>query len=162
MTRGSCSRAPIQRIRHGRGRASVRVVARSNAESLGLSGRARFAVGDWGRGIAEDFNLILTNPPYIADGEIAGLAPEVAAYDPPLALAGGADGLDAYRALAPDLRRLLRPGGKAVLEIGCRQAAAVGTILVACGMRVVRLCDDLTGRPRCLVAEPAEWRKNWV
>ncbi|HEX3065021.1 MAG TPA: peptide chain release factor N(5)-glutamine methyltransferase, partial [Dongiaceae bacterium] len=88
-------------------------IAEANARALGLAGRARFRLGDWGTDLTERFDLILCNPPYIPAGDIAGLAPEVARFDPLLALAGGPDGLDAYRRLSDELPRLLLPGGTA-------------------------------------------------
>jgi len=79
-------------------------VAAANAESLGLASRAQFRLGDWGSGLAARFDLIICNPPYIPAGRLPGLAPEVAKFDPKLALAGGPDGLDAYRCLQGELR----------------------------------------------------------
>ncbi|TAN74534.1 MAG: peptide chain release factor N(5)-glutamine methyltransferase, partial [Magnetospirillum sp.] len=80
-------------------------VARHNAHSLGLAERVAFRLGDWGDGLDGRFDIIVSNPPYIRDGDIDGLAPEVAAFEPRLALAGGSDGLDCYRRLAPDIAR---------------------------------------------------------
>jgi len=127
-------------------------VARANARSLGLGRRARFRTGDWGRGLEETFNVIVTNPPYIADREFDSLDPEVARYEPRLALSGGADGLDAYRSLVPDLPRLLAPGGHAVIEIGAGQAQAVAALLKAWGLKQTALHRDLGGHERCMVA----------
>jgi release factor glutamine methyltransferase len=127
--------------------------ATENARLLGLEGRARFRNGDWGRGIEERFDLIVANPPYIRRDDIAGLAPEVRDFDPLLALDGGPDGLDAYRALAPDLERLLDPGGCAVLEVGQGQAAAVSRILEAAGLRPAGSARDLGGIERCVIAQ---------
>ncbi|WP_316979754.1 peptide chain release factor N(5)-glutamine methyltransferase [Shumkonia mesophila] len=126
-------------------------VARDNARALGLAGRARFLAGDWGCDLAERFQVIVANPPYIADGDLDRLDPEVARYEPRLALAGGADGLAAYRALAPHVRRLLADDGAAFLEIGQGQAVEVTAILAETGLRVVTFMADLGGTPRCLV-----------
>lgn len=126
-------------------------VSRTNARTLGLDSRARFETGDWDQGLTGPFDLILSNPPYIATGEIADLAPEVARFEPRRALDGGADGLDAYRQLAPALRRLLAPDGRAVLELGRGQADAVASIMVAAGLPEIERRRDLRGVERCLV-----------
>ncbi|HEX6101956.1 MAG TPA: peptide chain release factor N(5)-glutamine methyltransferase [Alphaproteobacteria bacterium] len=130
--------------------AAVRL-AGANAARLGLSGRARFAIGDWGGGLVEEFDVILSNPPYIPSGEIAGLQPEVARWEPWLALDGGADGLDAYRRLAPHLVRLLHPAGFAAVEVGSTQAAAVGSVFARSGLHLLHCARDLAGRERCLL-----------
>ncbi|MFQ5763655.1 MAG: peptide chain release factor N(5)-glutamine methyltransferase [Rhodospirillales bacterium] len=127
-------------------------VARLNAKAQGLAGRARFRQGDWGAGIRGGFELVVANPPYVADPDFAGLAPEVARFEPRLALSGGADGLRCYRALAPWIGRLLVPGGRALVEIGAGQADAVAEILRRHGLRVVALHRDLAARPRVLEA----------
>jgi len=129
-------------------------MARTNARSLGLAGRAQFARGDWGRGLAGRFDLVLCNPPYIPNGEIAGLEPEVALFEPRLALAGGPDGLFAYRRLANELPRLLAENGRAFLEVGDDQADAVEAILVDGGLRPMGRRSDLANRPRCLIFGP--------
>jgi len=129
--------------------------AEANARSLGLAGRARFARGDWGRGLAEQFDLILCNPPYIPVGEIAGLEPEVARFEPALALAGGPDGLAAYRRLAVELPQLLAGSGRAFIEVGAGQADAVEAILAEGGLRPMGHRSDLANRPRCLIFGPS-------
>ncbi len=125
-------------------------VAAANAENLGFATRARFQRGDWGQGLAGPFDLIVSNPPYIRDGDIDSLAPEVARFEPRRALAGGPDGLDCYRALAPDIARLLVPGGLAVLEIGQGQADEVEAIFTASGLRAAGRRADLAGIDRAL------------
>jgi release factor glutamine methyltransferase len=125
-------------------------IAAANAEALGLAGRARFREGDWGEGITERFDVILCNPPYIQAGTIAQLQPEVAEFDPPLALAGGPDGLAAYRCLAAWLPRLLAAGGRAFIEIGAGQADEVVPVLAAGGLRPLESRSDLAGTVRCL------------
>lgn len=127
-------------------------VARANASALELAQRAEFAQGDWGSGLHGLFNVILSNPPYIPDDDIAGLEAEVAAYEPWSALAGGPDGLDCYRALAPDIARLLAPGGIAVLEVGQGQAADVTDILRKAGLVPQGVRRDLGGVERCVLA----------
>jgi release factor glutamine methyltransferase len=130
--------------------AGALAVAAANAGRLGLAARAEFRPGDWGRGLSGPFDLIVSNPPYIRDGEIAGLAPEVARFEPRRALAGGADGLDCYRALAPDIARLLASGGLAVLEIGQGQADGVEAILAAVGLKPAGRRADLAGIDRAI------------
>lgn len=127
-------------------------VARANAEALGLAARARFLVGDWGGGLGGGFDVAIANPPYVPERELAGLAPEVAAFEPRWALAGGADGLDAVRAIAPDLARLLRPGGAAFVEVGAGQAPRAANLLEAAGLRVFDVRRDLADVPRCIGA----------
>jgi release factor glutamine methyltransferase len=127
--------------------------ARANARALGLGARARFAPGDWAQGLARRFDLVVTNPPYIATREMAELEPELG-FEPVEALVAGADGLDAYRAIAPALRRLLRPAGFAVLEIGACQAVAAAEILAEAGLETAAPLKDLAGHDRVLVARP--------
>lgn len=126
-----------------------------NADALGFADRATFQVGDWAAGLARRFDLVVSNPPYVPEGEIDRLAPEVARFEPRTALAGGADGLDAYRALAPQMAALLRDGGRAVLELGAGQHAAVAAILVAAGLEINGFRSDLGGVLRCVVATRA-------
>ena len=123
--------------------------ARANADRLGMTTRARFEGGDWAADVTGRFDLILANPPYIGTGE--ALPSEVCDHEPPGALFAGADGLDAYRIIAPQLPRLMAPGGAAILEIGATQAEPVTALLTAQGLSVV-LRHDLGGNPRALVA----------
>ncbi len=126
-------------------------MARANAAALGLTARACFIAGDWGAAIAAPADVILANPPYIKSGELAGLTPEIADHDPRRALDGGADGLEAYRSLAGDVARLLKPSGFAALEIGFGQADAVAAIMAASGLILQGCRADLAGVARCLV-----------
>lgn len=129
-------------------------LARRNAAALGLGGRARFVCGSWGAALGGGggrFDLVLSNPPYVETGDIPGLAPEVARHEPRSALDGGADGLDAYRALLPDVRRLLAPGGRAVVELGQGQRGAVEGLAGGCGLRPADCRADLGGVDRALV-----------
>ena len=130
--------------------------ARANARALGLEGRAAFVRAAWLAGLAGAFDLVVANPPYVPSGEIGALSPEVARHDPRLALDGGRDGLDAYRAIIPSLRRVLRPAGWAVLEVGQGQAAPVRRLLADAGFRTegrgYRENADLGGRIRCVAA----------
>lgn len=126
-------------------------VARGNAEALGLSDRCRFAVGDWASAIRpSSIDMAVCNPPYVRAGSIDHLQPEVAQHDPRNALDGGADGLAAYRELAPALAKVLRPGGLAVLEIGIGQADSVARLLKGVGFN--NLCKnlDFSGTLRCV------------
>ena len=130
-------------------------MARRNAAALGLSARARFFVGDWDAALDARFDLVLANPPYIPDGAIAALAPEVARFEPRLALAGGPDGLACYRSLAPVLARRLAAGGHALIELGAGQGDAVAGILAGAGLHVFSRRLDLAGNERCLIISPA-------
>ena len=122
-------------------------VARSNAEALGLADRAEMRAGNWGEGITECFDLILSNPPYIA--ETATLSSEVRDHEPASALFAGTDGLDDYRRIIPQLSGLMQPGALAVLEIGHTQGAAVMALAAAHGF-AASLHHDLAGRDRCV------------
>lgn len=127
-------------------------VARTNAESLGLDGRARFLAGDWGMALAGPWDVVVCNPPYIESAAVRRLAPEVAGFDPRAALDGGADGLAAYRRLVPDLDRLLAPGALVALEVGAGQADAVEALLSQAGLATIGRVPDLSGVARCLLA----------
>ncbi|HYN45057.1 MAG TPA: peptide chain release factor N(5)-glutamine methyltransferase [Allosphingosinicella sp.] len=124
--------------------------ARRNGARLGLAG-AEFRLGDWDQGLDERFDLILCNPPYVEAG--AGLPPEVADWEPDGALYAGADGLAAYRRLAPAFARLLAPGGIACLEIGAGQEDMVSALFAAQGF-TTESRRDLRGIVRCLVLRP--------
>lgn len=132
--------------------AAAVATARQNAQALGLSSRARLLVGDWGAALGGEWDVILANPPYIPSGEIESLMPEVARHEPRPALDGGPDGLDAYRALAPEIHRLLAPAGLAFLELGLGQKAAVMALLAGVGLAMRATRPDLSGVDRCLVA----------
>ncbi|MCL6683937.1 peptide chain release factor N(5)-glutamine methyltransferase [Sphingomonas sp. SE158] len=122
--------------------------ARRNAKRLGLAERAHFKRGDWAKGISEKFDLVLINPPYVAEGEELG--PGVAEYEPAEALFAGEEGLAEYRRLAPEIGRLLTAGGLAAVEIGHEQDEAVGELLKEHGLEP-RLARDLAGRPRAML-----------
>lgn len=124
-------------------------VARDNAGRTGLAARAYFVAGDFGAPLKGGFDLVVVNPPYIASAEIAALSPEVR-HDPLLALDGGRDGLDCYRAIASDTRRLLKPTGHLVLELGIGQGAAVKAMMDAEGLVAGTARHDLAGIPRAL------------
>ena len=123
-------------------------MARQNAERLGLGDRAEFRSGDWAEGIEERFDLVLCNPPYVEQG--ARLARDVVDWEPHEALFAGPEGLKNYQMLAPELPRLLAPGGVACFEIGAGQAEPVATLFQAQGLSVTSR-RDLAGIVRCLV-----------
>lgn len=129
--------------------------ARDNAAVLGLARRASFVACDYGEALAGPFDLIVSNPPYIAHGDIAALAPEVGAFDPPRALDGGIDGLDGHRAIAADVRRLLARSGWLVVELGAGQADPVISLMQSAGLVPAEpLRPDLAGIARALVLRP--------
>jgi release factor glutamine methyltransferase len=130
-------------------------VARANARLNDVGGRAAFAASDWGAALAQKFDLVVSNPPYVASRVIDELAPEVRDHDPQGALDGGSDGLDAYRAILADAGRLLKPGGRLVAEIGFDQEEAVHALAADAGLAVERVAKDLGGRPRAVVAASA-------
>lgn len=130
--------------------------ARDNLARLGLAGRSAVIVGRWAEAIHSRFDLVASNPPYIPVRDIAALDKEVREHDPRLALDGGADGLDAYRALAAALPGLLVPGGRAVLELGIGQEEDVATLLAAAGLSADGPARrDLSGIARAIVTRPA-------
>ena len=125
-------------------------MARANADRNGVGGRARFLRTSWTDGIEEDFDLIVSNPPYIAEEEIDKLEIEVRAHDPRRALDGGPDGLDAYRAIFPAMASRLRPGGIVVVEIGAGQELAVQALGVEAGFEDFSQQRDLGGHVRAI------------
>lgn len=123
-------------------------VARRNAAMAGVTDRVSFRRADWLDGIDGGFDLIVSNPPYIAASEMDGLAPEVALWDPPDALTPGGDGLDAYRIIARDAPHRLRAGGALMVEIGPEQAAAVVAAFERAELTRIRVLRDIDGRDR--------------
>jgi len=135
-----------------------------NARHLGLAQRARFREGSWhdglppapdGPGAAGAWDIVVSNPPYIPSRDIAVLAPEVARHEPRLALDGGADGLEAYRALIPAAAAVLHPRGLLALEVGAGQAEAVSALLQGAGFAALNTACDLSGTVRCVLATQA-------
>jgi release factor glutamine methyltransferase len=130
--------------------AAIRTAA-ANAADLGLGDRAAFQVGDWARDISAQFDVVVSNPPYIESAAIERLAPEVAAFDPRGALDGGADGLDAYRTLLPQAAARLQPRALLALEIGAGQGDAVRALAARVGLSDAGAARDLPGIERCLL-----------
>ena len=125
--------------------------AASNAARAGLSDRAAMIACDYATGLSGPFDLIVSNPPYIRTADIDGLAAEVRDFDPPAALDGGADGLDAYRALIPQAANLLAPGGWLVVEAGQGQSGAIEAFMTNAGLTPsASPRPDLAGIPRAV------------
>ncbi len=124
-------------------------IARENARERSLTSRCAFVCNDWSAAVGGEFDVILANPPYIRRDDIARLAAEVRNFDPPLALDGGLDGLDAYRSIAQDCRSLAKAGSWMLLEAGMGQAAEIVTIFREAGWcggeEAVRSYADLAG-----------------
>lgn len=129
-------------------------VAAGNARAFGQEGRAEFHAGDWWQAVPPGalFDLIVSNPPYIAEDEIPALAPEVRDWEPRMALTPGGDGLAAYRAIAADAAAHLCPHGRILVEIGPTQARAVRGLFLAAGLADLRVLPDLDGRDRVVAA----------
>ncbi len=127
-------------------------MAQENAAALAMAQRCVWLQGDWPDAPAGPFEMIVANPPYIPTGVIEGLEPEVARFEPRLALDGGEDGLDAYRAIAPILTTRLAAGGHVLLEVGTGQAPAVQLLLVDAGLVISDVRKDLGGHARVVIA----------
>jgi release factor glutamine methyltransferase len=125
-------------------------LAARNAKKLGLADRSAFIAGNWSDTLQQKFNLVLSNPPYIAARDLPELMPEVARFEPLSALAGGEDGLAAYRAIFDVLPRLLSESGVAVLELGAGQAEQVGAFASKAGFRA-EIRKDLANMARVLL-----------
>ena len=131
-------------------------IARENAAELGLDGRVAFQRGDWTRGLPDaGFDLAVANPPYVRRDVIETLEPEVRDHEPRLALDGGEDGLDAYRVLALEILRVLKPGGRFAVEIGFDQAVAVSGLFRTAGGADVATFKDLANRDRVVAGMKA-------
>ncbi len=129
-------------------------VARDNAAHLGLAGRFALLRGDWAQGLSDaSFDIVTANPPYIASEVIETLEPEVRVHEPRLALDGGPDGLEAYRHLAPEILRVLKPSGRFAVEIGHDQRTAVEGLFRAAGAVAVTTQQDLAGLDRVVIGE---------
>jgi release factor glutamine methyltransferase len=130
-------------------------VAAANAASLAVADRAIFLQSDWLRAVSGTFDLVVSNPPYIAEAEMPGLAPEVLQWEPRLALTPGGDGLAAYRSILRDIRLVLTPPGRVLLETGAGQGDAVAALCRAAGLRAVTVLQDIDGRDRVVSAVAA-------
>jgi release factor glutamine methyltransferase len=125
-------------------------VARANAARCRLDSRCTFVACDIATGLEGPFDLVVSNPPYITHDEIVTLAPEVRDYDPQVALDGGRDGLDAYRSIAGDAKRILAPGGRLFVELGAGQDDPVRALFTKAGLNPGVPRKDLAGIPRVL------------
>lgn len=130
-------------------------LARDNARQLGLAARAAFLACDFAAALAGPFDLIVANPPYVVSAELTQLAPEVRDHDPVLALDGGPDGLNAYRALVADAPRLIGATGHMVVEVGAGQADVVASLFTNKQPLDVSAACDLAQMPRVLHIRPA-------
>lgn len=133
-------------------------VAKGNALALGLEARAAFRTSNWFSDVPGRYDLIVSNPPYIAADEMPGLAPEVRDWEPHLALTPGGDGLEPYRRIARGAPARLMAGGRLLVEIGPTQGAAVAGMFAAQGLQDIRILHDMDGRDRVVacVKSPAD------
>ena len=127
-------------------------VAAGNAAALSVADRATFLQSDWLRGVSGTFDLVVANPPYISEAEMPGLSPEVRRWEPRLALTPGGDGLEAYRRILRDIRTVLAPSARVLLEIGSAQGDAVAALCRTAGLQAVTVLQDLDGRDRVVSA----------
>ena len=128
-------------------------VADRNARRHGVDDRATFVQSDWMAAIPQPFDLIVSNPPYIAAGEMADLSPEVRNWEPRTALTDEGDGLSAYRAIISQAIPALLPGASLLLEIGPTQAGAVTQLMKAADLRNITVFPDLDGRDRVVLGQ---------
>ena len=132
------------------------LIAQRNAAQLEVSDRFQAQKSDWFEAIGGQFDLIVSNPPYIGEGEIPHLDPDVRLYDPMIALSPGRDALQAYRNIARDAIGYLKPGGRLLVEIGFRQGGAVGELFASNGLKEIKIIQDLNGRDRVVRAIKAK------
>lgn len=133
--------------------ADALIMAKANAEKYGLLERLTLIETSWAEGLNDhEFDIIVSNPPYIAHSVIQDLSPEVKDHDPHLALDGGHDGLVAYRTLLPQAFERLKAGGRLWLEIGYDQAQSVKSLAIEAGFIGVETYRDLSNQPRIVVA----------
>lgn len=140
--------------------AAALAVARGNAADAGVD--ARFVESDWFAAVAGRFDLIVSNPPYIAEAEMPALAPEVRDWEPRMALTDGGDGLSAYRALCAGAPAHLHPGGHLLVEIGPTQGRAVAALMAAAGLSQVRILPDLDRRDRVVCGKLSQSRQDFA
>ena len=128
-------------------------VAQGNAQDLGVTDRLTLVRADWFDGVQGSFDLIVSNPPYISDAEMADLSPEVRDHDPHMALTPGGDGLAPYRIIAAQAATYLTAGGRVLVEIGWKQGPDVAALFQANGWQHVQVLPDLDGRDRVVSAK---------
>jgi len=127
--------------------------ASANAVQQGVAARAQIVQSDWFENVDGRFDLIVSNPPYLAQAEMADVAPELALYEPAMALTDGADGLTAYRVIAAQAQGYLTAAGRVLVELGWRQGADVAEIFTQAGWGSVVILPDLDGRDRVICAQ---------
>ena len=132
------------------------LIAQRNAAQLEVSDRFQAQKSDWFEAIGGQFDLIVSNPPYIGEDEIPHLDPDVRLYDPMIALSPGRDALQAYQNIARDAIGYLKPGGRLLVEIGFRQGEAVGELFASNGLKEIKIIQDLNGRDRVVRAIKAK------
>ena len=130
-------------------------VAAGNAAALSVAGRATFVQSDWLSAVSGRFDLVVANPPYIAEAELPGLSPEVRLWEPRLALTPGGDGLDACRSILRDVRSVLLPSARVLLETGASQGDAVAALCQSAGLQAVTVLQDMDRRDRVVSAVAA-------
>ena len=131
-------------------------IAKTNAAKHGVAARVEFCCSDWLDKISGQFDLIVSNPPYIAESELSVLSPDVTHFDPKIALSPGKDGLVAYRAIARDAQNHLLPSGRLIVEIGASQGADVKKIFTQIGYQEIEILKDLNERDRVVIAKMRE------
>ncbi len=131
-------------------------IAKTNAAKHGVAARVEFCCSDWLDKISGQFDLIVSNPPYIAESELSVLSPDVTHFDPKIALSPGKDGLLAYRAIARDAQNHLLPSGRLIVEIGASQGADVKKIFTQIGYQEIEILKDLNERDRVVIAKMRE------
>ena len=136
-------------------------LARANARRLGVGARGSFVAADWGAPLVGGFDIVVSNPPYVAAADLAALAPDIVRHEPRAALNGGSDGYDCYRQLAPQIARLLAPAGMAAVELGAGMADGVTALFAAAGLVEIDRRRDLAGIERCaLFASETDYRSR--
>lgn len=133
------------------------LIAQRNAVQLEVSDRFQAQKSDWFEAISGQFDLILSNPPYIGEDEIPHLDPDVRLYDPVIALSPGRDALQAYQNIARDAIGYLKPGGRLLVEIGFRQGEAVRELFASNGLKEIEIIQDLNGLDRVVCAIKAKF-----
>ena len=135
-------------------------VAQKNARNLGINGRSIFQCSDWDSEVEGLFDIVISNPPYISEGDYFKLDREITGFEPKLALLGGADGLSCYRNLSAAIVRKLAFGGRAFIEIASSQLESVGAVLSQEGLEVCEVHKDLAGHFRVIEAELLKSKKK--